>query len=90
MIGVRELEKILKALANKRRLAILKYLKKNEEATVGEISSAIKLSYKATSQHLVILSGVDILEREQRSLEAYYRISRNRNSIVNQVLGALQ
>jgi len=61
----KELEKVLKALANKRRLAILKFIKKSNRASVGEIAGAIKLSFKATSKHLLILSNVDILEKEQ-------------------------
>ena len=72
---MRDLEKILKALANRRRLAIIKYLKKHREASVGEIAGAIKLSFKSTSKHLVILANVDILEREQRSLQMNYRLA---------------
>jgi len=72
---MRELEKNLKALANRRRLAILKYLKAKGEASVGDIASAIKLSFKATSKHLAILFAIDIVEKEQRSLQMYYKIS---------------
>ncbi len=68
------LERTLKALANRRRLAILKYLKRKQEASVGEIAGEIKLSFKATSKHLGILTGVDILEHDQRSLQMFYRI----------------
>ena len=45
---VEELEKQLKTLANRRRLAILKYLKSHREAAVSEIADAIHLSLKAT------------------------------------------
>ncbi len=72
---MRKLEKILKALANRRRLAILKYLKENKEAPVAEIAGEINLSFKATSKHLGILSAVDIIEREQRSLQMFYHLS---------------
>ncbi|OGI69444.1 hypothetical protein A3A09_01025 [Candidatus Nomurabacteria bacterium RIFCSPLOWO2_01_FULL_42_20] len=72
---MREFEKILKALANKRRLEILKYLKSKKEANVGSIAEKIKLSFKSTSRHLAILLAVDILTKEQRSLEAFYSIS---------------
>lgn len=73
---VKNLERPLKALANRRRLAILKYLKKNKEASVVEIAGAIRLSFKATSKHLAVLAGADIVEREQRSLFMFYRIAR--------------
>ncbi len=70
----KEFEKILKALANRRRLAILKYLKKKGEASVGDVADQIKLSLKATSKHLGLLASADIVEREQRSLQMFYRI----------------
>ncbi|MBI2446628.1 MAG: winged helix-turn-helix transcriptional regulator [Parcubacteria group bacterium] len=70
-----KLEKILKALANRRRLAILKYLKENKEAPVTEIADEINLSFKATSKHLGVLSAVDIIEREQRSSQMFYHLS---------------
>jgi DNA-binding transcriptional ArsR family regulator len=75
------LEKILKALANKRRLAILRYLKNQKEASVGDIASEIDLSMKATSKHVIILSALDILEKDQRNLQVFYRISNNQNPL---------
>ena len=39
---IKELERKLKALANKRRLAILKYLKEDGRASVGDIAGEIK------------------------------------------------
>ena len=72
---MQKVERILKALANKRRLAILWYLKREKEATVGQIGKEIKLSLKATSKHLNILHAADIVERDQRGLQMFYRIS---------------
>lgn len=72
---VRDLERILKALANKRRLAIVVYLRKKHEASVGVIAAEIKLSFKATSKHLGVLYAADIVEREQRSLSMFYKLT---------------
>ncbi|MBI2582773.1 winged helix-turn-helix transcriptional regulator [Candidatus Azambacteria bacterium] len=72
---MKDLEKSLKALANRRRLAIITYLKKHREAPVKEVAGAIRLSFKATSKHLNILAGVDILEKDQRSLQMFYRLA---------------
>lgn len=72
---MKKLERTLKALANQRRLAIIRYLKKEKEASVGDIAENIKLSLKATSKHLGILAGADIVEKEQRSLQMWYRLS---------------
>ena len=85
----KELEKILKALANKRRIAILKFIKKSGRASVGEIAGAIKLSFKATSKHLMILFNADILEKEQVSLTMLYFLQKNTNPIVLKILSTL-
>ncbi|MDP2704355.1 MAG: metalloregulator ArsR/SmtB family transcription factor [bacterium] len=79
-------EKTLKALANKRRMGILKYLKERKQATVKEIAGAIKLSFKSTSRHLAILSATDILEKEQKSLNVFYRISNNQNHTADRII----
>lgn len=86
---MRELEKYLKALANRRRLAILKYLKRHREASVGEISDEINLSFKATSKHLAVLAALDIVERDQRSLRAFYRLVAGQNAAVRHILSLL-
>ena len=52
----KELEWILKALANRRRLGILRVLKQNREATVGDIAAEIRLSFRSTSKHLGVLT----------------------------------
>jgi len=85
----RELEKQLKVLANRRRLAILRYLKKHKEAAVGEIAHEIKLSFKSTSKHLAILAALDIVEREQRSLQMFYRLVGNYPPAVRFVISLL-
>ena len=79
-------ERTIKAIANRRRVGILKYLKKEKQATVQEIARAIKLSMKATSRHLIILSGADIVEREQRSIHVYYWIKKEQNMIVKHLI----
>lgn len=83
---MKDYERMLKALANRRRLAILRYLRKQKEARVGEIAGAIKLSFKATSRHLQQLAAADILERDQRGLEMWYRIDKNLASPAKSIL----
>jgi DNA-binding transcriptional ArsR family regulator len=73
----KELEKVLKALANRRRMAIVRLLKEKPEITVKDIASSIKLSIKATSKYLGILYASNIVDREQRSLLVFYRLSSN-------------
>ena len=68
---------------------ILKYLKQNKEAPVGDIAAAIKLSFKATSKHLGILGTADILEKDQRGLLMYYRFSADQKSAAKHILSLL-
>lgn len=79
---MKELEKILKGLASKRRLAIIRLLIKTKEMTVADIAEKIKLSFKSTSKHLGILHQLDILDRRQVNLNMYYRLSDSLPEIV--------
>ena len=71
----KKIEKILKALGNKRRLAILKYLRDGGEAKVGNIAFEIGLSFRSTSRHLIILERADVLKKEQRGLKVFCCLS---------------
>lgn len=86
---MKKLEKILKALANRRRLAILKYLKENKKAPVAEIAHEIDLSFKATSKHLGILLSVDILEKDQINLQMFYYLSEKQKPEAKHILSLL-
>lgn len=84
--NTKDWEIVLKALANRRRLEILGFLKKAGEVTVGEIAEHINLSFKSTSRHLGILAYADVLNREQRGPEAYYRISIKQDDNIKKLL----
>ena len=72
---MKDLERTIKALANRRRLAILRYLKNEGEASVGNIAAEIRLSFRSTSRHLGVLAAADIVEKDQRSLQIFYKIA---------------
>lgn len=76
-------EKILKALANKRRLAIIKYLDRKGRAIVSDIAEEIKLSFRSTSRHLAVLIAADMVERNQHGLNAYYNINAQNKPVRN-------
>jgi DNA-binding transcriptional ArsR family regulator len=86
---MKELERQLKALANKRRLAILKFLKKKGQAPVGEIAAEIGLSFKATSRHLAVLASADIVDKEQKGLLVFYHLSSVQKSITKYLISIL-
>jgi len=85
----KELERIFKAFANKRRIAIVSFLKQKGKASVGDIAKAIKLSFRATSKHLVILSTLDVVDKEQVSLTVFYSLSKDQNSTISKILSIL-
>ncbi len=81
----KDIEKIMKSLANKRRIAIIRLLNDKKEMTVSDISEQIKLSFKSTSKHLSILSFADIVEKEQRSSQSFYSLSNNLPELVHKI-----
>lgn len=83
---MKEYEKILKALANRRRLQILKYLKDKKIATVTDIAGHLKLSFKSTSKHLAVLFGAGIVDKEQKSLSMFYSIIEPLPKLAKQVI----
>jgi DNA-binding transcriptional ArsR family regulator len=89
IMNERTLEKYLKALANRRRLAMMAYLKRNGEANVGGIASEMGLSLRATSRHLLILERVNILYRTQRSVEVFYGIQIKLEDFIREIVARL-
>lgn len=68
------LERTLKALANRRRLAILVYLKGHPRSSVTEVAQALKISVRNASKHLRLLAFAELVDREQRSLQMLYSL----------------
>jgi len=83
------LERILKAFASKRRLAILKYLMSHTAAPVGELADNIKLSFRSTSKHLAVLTAADIVEYEPRSRQIFYRLVSSPTSVIRKLLNLI-
>ncbi len=80
---------MFKVFGNRRRIAIVLYLRKRKEATVGGVAEHIKLSLKATSKHLLILANAGIVESEQRSLQMFYSMSKDLPPAINTILSIL-
>jgi len=86
---IKQLERILKALGNIRRIRILKTLTYEKELSVGGISERIELSFTATSKHLTILYRLDILDRRQKSLVVYYRIADGLSDFIKRIISTI-
>lgn len=71
---MKKMEKTFKALANHKRLEILKILMKTKTASVGEVSEKIRTSLKSTSKHLLVLYNGDFVEKERVYGLTLYRL----------------
>jgi DNA-binding transcriptional ArsR family regulator len=72
----RDLLEVFKALANDRRLKIIKLLMKNPSMTVGSIAARIRLSFKSTSRHLFRLSRAGLLNFQKVGLNIQYSLNK--------------
>ena len=86
---MRELTKCFKALANERRLRVLKELYYREPLTINTIAKRIKLSLKSTSKHMQKLSDCDLIERSNNSLQVWCRINR-KHPLVRSIIAHLK
>jgi DNA-binding transcriptional ArsR family regulator len=68
---------VFRALANINRLKIIKLLSKGETLTVTNLAEELKISLKATSQHLRILHNLDVLESVGTQGHVIYSLSKN-------------
>lgn len=66
---------IFRALANINRLKIIKMLSGGSRMNVGEIAEDLKISFKATSNHLAILKNLDVLESQGAEGHVFYFIN---------------
>jgi DNA-binding transcriptional ArsR family regulator len=86
---MRELEQQYKALGNRRRLEILKLLKNSDGLSVGDIAQKIKLSIKSTSRHIVVLSSVGAIDKEQVGLNVFCKPAGNLPPVIKQAISLL-
>ena len=81
-----DVARILKALANERRLMILCKLAEWKEASVTELADAVGLSQSALSQHLSKMRDEEIVCFRRESQTLWYRIADPRiEKLLNQL-----
>ncbi|OGG80643.1 hypothetical protein A3A39_04110 [Candidatus Kaiserbacteria bacterium RIFCSPLOWO2_01_FULL_54_13] len=83
---MKDLERVLKALANGRRLAILKFLARKRRASVSDIAEIIKLSFRSTSRHLSVLKNAGVVQKEQESLTVWHELASPKHALAAKVL----
>lgn len=65
--------RLLKAVANERRLLILCYLQESE-LSVTEMNEKLELSQSALSQHLAVLRRQKLVKTRKEGQTVYYRL----------------
>lgn len=64
-----------KALSDPTRLRILDHLRRNEQASVGELAEALGSSQQNVSKHLSALAAEGFVARRKQGTSSIYRIS---------------
>jgi DNA-binding transcriptional ArsR family regulator len=82
-ISFKDLEIILKGVANKRRLIILDFLNKTGEKDTGSIADYLKTDYKIVVPHLEKLVKANLVVRRREGLIVHYQISDLGKKILN-------
>ena len=76
--------KVLKALANNRRVAIVEELRKGS-LDVSDLSWKIGLSYKSMSKHLQKLTEAGIIKRDPQGKNVYHLIDKRAEKLFRQI-----
>ena len=65
-----DLERIVKGVANHRRIEILEILVKKSEMSVAEVADKLKLNFKTTSEHIkkMAISGLLMKRSDSKSI----------------------
>ena len=68
--------KILKAVANENRFAILKHLNKDKELSVGDLAEAIDSPFRSVSSDLAVLRKVELVKLRNYYSSRLYSINK--------------
>ena len=82
-------ERLYKALANRKRIAILRYLKNNGDHSVSDVADHIGISDTATSKHLLALQEASLVQTGTHERPALYRIRKRQSERVKRILKAI-
>lgn len=88
---MRQLSRKFKALANEKRLKVMKMMLNNQKLTVEEITDKLKISFGGTSKLLSILESAGFIRHSKNGLFVYYSSNfKNQNKSTQQALKFLK
>ncbi len=85
MTTVREVVKVLKALADETRLRLLKVLIQGEFC-VCELVDALKVNQSNLSRHLATLKNAGLVSDRKEGLWVYYTVAKDAKALVKRLL----
>lgn len=77
--------KILKALANEKRLEILKLLDKSSGLSVVEIAEKINLHFKSTSKHLQRLAEAGLVKSNRDGVWVRFALTEKVDQLIKRI-----
>ena len=86
--SIMQMAKMLKAIANEKRLKVLYYILE-KEMTVCEIEKKVGLNQSALSQHLAVLRADDIVKTRRDAQTIYYVLKDERVKSILRLLSDL-
>ncbi len=84
--NIKQMNIDLRCLSNEHRLTIISFLKKRQFASVGDIADHTKISFKATSKHLLYLVKNGVLVSYYDGPFVMYSISLNLPELIKNVI----
>ena len=66
---------IFRALANINLLKIIKMLSGGHRMNVSDIAQTLKISFKATSNHLAMLKNLDVMDAQGTAGHVFYSLN---------------
>ena len=89
MKSERQLERIMKGVANHRRIAILAMLRKEPELSVDELSERFNVGMKTIAEHIRKLAIAGLVMKRHAGRRVRHRLTDRGNSVL-QFLGSVQ
>lgn len=85
MAAMREIVKVLKALADETRLRLLKVLMRGEFC-VCELVDALEVNQSNLSRHLAVLKNAGLVSDRKEGLWVYYTVDKDSKTLVKRLL----
>lgn len=81
-MDVKRLASAFDALSEPNRCLIFRALLKTEDASVGQLASAVGISESLASQHLKVLLGAGLVNKSKEGKIVYYRVNNGDNLVI--------